>query len=208
MHLVLRLVDDYGNTVAISSASCGTCAELSYTVPSYTSCQTYSIWEGCNSAESCSGAVVIELTYQTSRPSLKPTPAPTVLKPTPAPTTVVSRSSAIYSGNNYYYCPFYSASNTYSATYYTTTSQCYISLCPGDTISLGSCSSYAHGGVYPECSGNQVLRLMDSYGDYVATSSASCGTCAELSYTVPSYTSCQTYSIWEGCNSAESCSGQ
>eukprot|EP00981_Chlorochromonas_danica_P012659 scaffold5245_cov183-Ochromonas_danica.AAC.10 len=219
---LLRLVDIYGNEVATSSTSCSGCAELSYTVPSYTSCQMYTIWEGCYSAESCSGQVGIYLFTTTSptwkptqaptaKPSMKPTPVPTArpsLKPTPAPTTTVTRSWAIDSGNNYYYCPFYSVSNTNSATNFVTTPQCYLSMCPGDTITLGSCSSYAHGGVYPECSGNQLLRLVDIYGNEVATSSASCSGCAELSYTVPSYTSCQMHTIWEGCYSAESCSGQ
>eukprot|EP00981_Chlorochromonas_danica_P014310 scaffold7756_cov158-Ochromonas_danica.AAC.1 len=196
----LRLLDYNGNVLATSGASCGTCSHITYYANySSTLCQRLTIWEGCYSSDSCSGQVGILLISGTASPSLKPTLAPT---------TTVSRSWAVYYSNNYYYCPYYAARNTTSATNYNTTSQCYISMCPGNTVSMGSCSDYAYGGLDPECSGNQILTLVDSSGKEVASSTATCGTCAELSYTVPSYISCQTYSIWEGCYSEESCSGE
>eukprot|EP00981_Chlorochromonas_danica_P002844 scaffold557_cov172-Ochromonas_danica.AAC.1 len=187
----LRLTDAYGNQLASSDNACGYCSRLEYTSWWGSPASLFYIWQGCYSRYSCSGVVavissnILPNTISSSSPTAAPTAVP------------ISRTSSTYYGYTgnyyYYYCDYYSASNTNSATGYDTTPQCYVSVCGGYTISLGSCSSYSYGYISSYCSGNQVLRLLDSYGNEVARSTTTCGGCAELTYTVPSYSSCQTY---------------
>jgi len=81
--------------------------------------------------------------------------------------------------------------------------------CPGDVLRISGCSG--NGG---SCVADQYFRLMDSSSSQVAfnddgPASASCGNCAQITYTVPATATapCQLYTLREGCYKSFSCSG-
>lgn len=98
------------------------------------------------------------------------------------------------------YCSAYTASKTNSATTYYCT--CSVHLCPGDTLYLDGCS---------KCSGYQYFRLLDSAGELVTTSEAytsRCYPCGEISGYKPLISSCETFSIRQGCYLQNTCGGK
>ena len=99
-------------------------------------------------------------------------------------------------------CSPYSASRTYYAS--VNFPSCIVHVCGGETVVASGCS--AEGG---SCSGNQSLRLQapGAGGWGLVSNEGYCGSCALVSYTVPSGTVCQNYTIAQGCDYFESCSG-
>ena len=106
-------------------------------------------------------------------------------------------SSFTLSTTTSYYCPEYSASNTYSDTI--NFSICPITACPGDTITM---TTSAPG----SCSGDNYLRLYDpSTGEQLTYNDDYDGVCSQITYTFTA--SCRTYELREGCWSSGSCGG-
>jgi len=106
-------------------------------------------------------------------------------------------SSFTLSTTTSYYCPEYSASNTYSDTI--NFSICPITECPGDTITM---TTSAPG----SCSGDNYLRLYDPSTDEQLTYNDDYdGVCSQITYTFTA--SCRTYELREGCWSSGSCGG-
>ena len=103
-----------------------------------------------------------------------------------------------YAGNAV--CAPYSASYTYYAQQNYAT--CSVEVCGGETVVASGCSS--QGG---SCSGNQYLRLLAPAGGALVGNDGFCGSCALISYSVPSGAACQNYTIAQGCNYYYSCGG-
>lgn len=76
----------------------------------------------------------------------------------------------------YSYCSYYSTSNTDSASN-SNARVCYFVLCGGTTVTFSSCSNYDG-----YCSGDQYLRLVDSFGSVVAQNDDYCGLCSQFTY--------------------------
>ena len=91
-----------------------------------------------------------------------------------------------------------------SGTYYATQNFpfCTVELCGGEFVVASGCSS--EGG---SCFGNQLLRLQGEGGSGLVSNAGYCGSCAQISYTVPLGTACQNYTIAQGCDYFYSCSG-
>ena len=100
-------------------------------------------------------------------------------------------------------CAPYSASYTYYAQQ--NYASCSVRVCGGETVVASGCSS--QGG---SCSGNQYLRLQaPGSGWWLAAGGYGyCGSCAQTSYSVPSGSACQNYTIAQGCEYIYSCSGR
>jgi hypothetical protein len=112
-------------------------------------------------------------------------------------TTISALHSSFTLSTTSYYCPAYSASNTYSDTI--NYSICSITACPGDTITM---TTSAPG----SCSGDNYLRLYDpSTGEQLAYNDDYYGLCSQLTYTFTA--SCRTYELREGCYGSGSCGG-
>ena len=132
-------------------------------------------------------------TQPSTQPSAKPTvktplPTPGPGEPTIAPTTAAP--TAVLSA-----FPYYSASNTNSATQNTVDQTIY--MCSGSTVTFDLCG----------CSGDTYLRLYNTAGSQAAYDDDSgCGLCSAFSY----YTgaeACQTYVLKQGCYDSGSCGG-
>ena len=99
-------------------------------------------------------------------------------------------------------CAPYSASYTYYAQQDYAT--CSVQVCGGETVVASGCSS--QGG---SCSGNQYLRLQaPGSGWWLTSNGGYCGSCAQTTYSVPSGSACENYTIAQGCDYIYSCSGR
>lgn len=179
----LRVYNASGTQITYSDDYCSLCSSVAFTPPGNSSvCQEYSIHEGCYSSNSCGGTVSVTglvISAPTVLPTLVPTVVPTVSM---APT-------------NSFYCPSYSATNTYYA------SQgyglCSFVACGGSQVSISGCG----------CSGDQYIKLY-SGNTFLTSSDDYCGACSAISYLVSGNSStCGNYTIYEGCFGDGSCSG-
>lgn len=220
----LRLFDKDGFEVAMNDdgpGACGKCAQILYNPPQDNPCQTYTLREGCGNngnGEDCSGTVyaagadlqgsVLTIlptaqptflpTYRNDFPTPLPTPLPTFAR-TPRPTTAPTGASLT--------CAMYQDGLTNWDT--TSPVTCGVSAAAGSTFTASMCQ-FNFPGSKAACKGNTILRLFDSAGIELTTSSWTswqCGTCAQFSYTVPVNAPLQTYTIAEGCQSDGDCSG-
>ena len=111
-------------------------------------------------------------------------------------------SSPTLAPTNSQLCAPYSTTNTNSGAQ--NYASCYVFACPGATITASGCATTYAGAA---CSGDQYLTLASATGVSVATNDDYCGLCSQLSYTVPSTSACQSYTLREGCYSSGSCTG-
>lgn len=220
----LRLFDASGQEVANNDdgpAGCGKCSQINYLPPPGSGCQNYVVREGCGNtvgSQGCSGTTYVgdadlqaSLTIlPTPQPSFSPSyaaglpvPEPTV-EPTAAPSPVPTNSPTT---GTPFKCVLYES----EATNFDRTGRaaCGISAGPGATFTVSMCSFY-----FPNsgatCTGNTMLRLLDPSGEElpaVETQDWRCGTCSQLTYSVPAGTPLQTYTVAEGCNGFGECSG-
>ena len=175
------------------------CSKITYPVTSV--CQTFTIWEGCFSTKTCSGIVGV-MKNLLSNSALTPTIQPTLLQtyaPVVVSTITLNPQLPAWSG-----CPFYSTSNTVSAT--RGISYCAFTACVGDNVIISLITSDAASII--ECTGDTYLRLYDSTGAQVAYNDdfSSGNSCSKIIYPVTS-SGCQIFTIWEGCYSTGTCSG-
>jgi len=84
--------------------------------------------------------------------------------------------------------------------------------CPTTTVEIAGC--YTSNGQVVGATGDQYLVLFDESGNLVASNDdgwgdgSVCGYSSYISYTVPSTSKCQTYSLRQGCYDTTSCSGE
>jgi len=140
---------------------------------------------------------------QTAIPTNKPpTPAPTVFRsaaptnrpPTRAPTVAKSGAPSPASGTTWT-CPAYFITPGWyprSASPYV---PCTITACGGSTVTA---SSYDNGG---SCSGDTWVAILDAYGNQLARNddANSFTRCSTVTYTVPTGTACQSYTLAQTC---------
>ena len=202
----LRLFKKSGNTVTEIAADDDrnwpgdVCSEINYVVPGTTywsyysnrveGCSTggaYFVRQGCYENEYCSGRVSV-------RREIVSVSVPARNVATSAPTA--SPTSSVSSN-----CASFSTSNTASATQ--NNHICRYYMCPGDRISAGG-----------TCTGDTYFRLTrdaayGGYGGYDVREDddSGPGTCASLSYTVPSNWGCNNYYLDLGCYRSNSCGG-
>lgn len=77
-----------------------------------------------------------------------------------------------------------------------------INICNAQSIRISNCGS-----TNAQCFGDTFIRLFDSNNVMVAADNDYCGLCSQITYNVPISSSCQTFTLSEGCYSTESCSG-
>jgi len=127
----IRLVNSNGTILVSNDDSCTLGSEVSYTV---TSCDTYTIREGCFGSGTCSGQVSIA---GTNAPTMQPTVVGSA--PTQGPSVAPSFAPPTVGGLTITMCPAYSATNTNSAQQ--NYAVCSFTTC-GGTYTLSMCSTY------------------------------------------------------------------
>ena len=209
---------------------CGLCPQLTYstTLP----CQVYVIREGCMGSSGCGGSASITAPFEAVRvlgngsaliplfpPTMRPTNLPPTKKPTRAPTYLPNsptpQPSAEPSAPTFlptlmptmpFICPPYAVNNTNSGNDGVNTATCSIYMCPGTTVTIGSCQGVQNNGFVNRCQGDEVLRLFNSAGNQVAWNDDACGSCSQIVFTPTQ--PCQVYQLREGCYGNSQCSGQ
>ena len=219
--------------MANAAPSCGSCPQFSYTP--FMPCQIYVMTPGCTDNMQCGGKAavmahsqtVVVLTNATLLAGFNPpTPQPTSMfptrkpsqfpsylpgrptpRPTLAPTTPTSPPTPAPTFP--FICPPYSVNNTNSALSGLNSATCSFFAEPGQTVSMGSCTSINGAGI-STCKGDEYIRLFNSQGDQLAFNDdggPGCGQCSLITYTVPRNMPAQNYFIREGCYKNGACSG-
>ena len=240
----LRLFNSSGQMINFRTtgyySSYPLCKFAGYSVPSWSTCQVYTLSEGCEDSGQCSGQVIVQgasmfataqptnlPTAPTMPPTMKPTQpsnqptttTPTILptfipsKPTVTPTyvaptikssvvpTTPSAVSSFAPTGAPFLCPYFSVTNNNRVS-------CLVMACPGQSLSLSPAS---YDGGY--CFGPSVvgLRLYDSSGNEVSLLTSwylNEPLCKMKYYYVPLSSTCQVYTLSEGCEDSGQCSGQ
>jgi len=181
----IRLISENGNEVASDDNTCSYCSKITYTTKG--ACQTYTLKQGCHGSTTCYGAFnIVAKSGSISRlvnTNLNPAPNPVV-------STEVT-------------CPFYSTTLTQSAT--RNTVECKFSACPGNTLHIRDCDGSRcpkHKGV----ANDQLIRLLNSTDNEVATNDNSCGSCSAITLAIKGSV-CQTFTLVQGCKGNSACVG-
>lgn len=101
-------------------------------------------------------------------------------------------------------CAPYFTSDTDSASNANSDTSCTFDACGGTALSLSTC---------PGCIGDTYVRVFNPDGGMVAYGDDNCLgeqniQCTSFSFYLPVDTECKTYTVWAGCFSSNSCSGQ
>jgi hypothetical protein len=179
---------------------------ISYTSSSSSSCQPYTLYEGCFDYGSCAATFAITNVYPvpTASPTTAPTRSPTA--PTPSPTASPSlepTSSSPTAAPTMYPTVSSIDCSTYSTTGTTTSSSptCTFYACAGDTIWLTvNCGS---------SSSSPFALIKSPAGSTFSSGSTTCpGTSSSTVIVGPTVTTeaCGTYTIRQACWGSDSCS--
>jgi hypothetical protein len=237
----IRLYQTSSGQVAFNDdggVGCGYCSAITYLVVG-SSCQTYTLAQGCYNSNTCSGRFIVSQytptptasptlapsiapsrapssapqtcpTFSPSKaptfaPSSAPTGSPTMsptFVPSQAPTYAPTKAPAVsQSINGVVTCSDFNIATSTNFAAINTVS-CSFQACPGTTLLISGCNSV--------CSGDQYIRLYQTSSGQVASNDdggVGCGYCSAITYLVVG-SSCQTYTLAQGCYNSNTCSGR